>query len=305
MQTINNSELSSLFSKPAGEYLKLFCKTLGWENKFSRFEDTLWADIFSTVQKTATEATQKEMADLGPLFASEPSRYLYRFIVIFTKNVADAMKTVSSLPNYSDLMSGHKEDFEKDIELAQTTVDCSLKAQFQNELAYWSALENRQYADAKTFLEAVKVTRRDGELLMRVEILNWELNLSSLTGDIETFLGVFRNLEEDEICLNIDGIRGYVGNLLKSRGIKHVQLALTKEGLRKAHAHPQGVVAFGTEHSAIFIRSLVAQITNELLTRRNLSPDVFRKIYISAVEDSKRSFLAVSPYVQDLIIPNL
>ena len=193
-------------------------------------------------------------------------------------------------------------DVEADIAETRVNAEHHLKSSFETELAYWNAMDEKRYDDAKIILQALVLMRKNEEVIYQLEAINWQLDLAGHTGDIEMFLGAIASIPETEECeLNEDSVRANLKQLLFSRGKNEVRIAVSPEGQRRL-ARETLPIDFLRAQIDVFTTSLLAQIATGLLLNRRMTVHEFTKLIETATEESRASFLAVHPFITDLIV---
>lgn len=298
MQIIRNSDLSTKFNQNVEVLWDELSKGLAdvGSKKLREFP----ASDVDRLNVDVLQATKVAMSKDAAVLASEPSRYLLAAMEEYLRQAAHfkrelATKKPSWLPSDYDM--------EEDIRDTEALARAQMKNQFQCETAYWKAMDEKRYDDAKVVLNATRLMRANSESIMQIEVINWQLELSSRMGDMESFVSALADADGYGVLVNADATNRMVEQLLSARGFNELKVALTPEGHRQAGNAPEGVVQFMHGHLTIFIKSMVNQITDGVLKDVKMPVTEFRGLINKAASDSRRSFLAVSPLVQDVIVP--
>ncbi len=257
------------------------------------FSEKLGTDALAAVKTRMS-------ADL-PLLASEPSRFIYKFMRAFAEETATCKRRL--MENPPEALRGY--DMEANIKDTERLFEVIMVSTFQCELAFWKAMDEKRFEDARVILGAIQRMRTNAEMPMRMELVNWRLEVSARLGDLEMFVDAFAEIPDANQIVDPDGVASLVRLLLHSRGCNRVLAAPTKEGVKQAACHPQGQAAFITEHLEIFLKSLVLQVVGGLVANPKISAVGFRTLVTKAIADSRKSFLATSKYIADLKVPNV
>lgn len=288
-------ELTELFWKQMEEGLEPLAKKL--------FTKQLRDYDFETTrtQELHRQTFQKIREKIGPdaiLYFSQPSRLMYRFLATLI-GVSEVAKREAKASGAEWL---GEYDMEADIRETRPQAEHHLQSFFEMELAYWKAMEEERYADAKTILNAMTVMRRSKELIYQIECINWKLDLAGCTGDTELFLDAIASLPDDpESALNEDGVKENLKRVLFTSGMCEIRVGLSPEGQRWI-AREASPVEFLRGQTDVFTASLLAQITTAMLLNKRMSVTEFTKLVETATEECRTSFLKVHPFITDLIV---
>ncbi len=305
MQIIKNSELDTLFKGATeGFWSQLFDELVG--ESYRRLDDfqkkNLPVDsrldddkLIGFPQKLAGDtlmAVKSEMSSNESMYQSEPSRYHHKFALAFLRHTA-RLKRELVVTNHE--LRGY--DMEKDIRETEAVGHMNIESSLQNEIAYWKAMEAKNYGDAKIILSTIELLRTEAELTLRVEVLNWKLELYTLLGDTEMFVDTINKSFSLGVYMNGDSLKCLVERLLISRGFNRIMVGINREGELNAQRHPQGRNGFVLEHVTVFSRSLVTQVAEELIKHPVQNVAEFDAMLQKAIDKCRDSLLAVCPHI--------
>lgn len=214
----------------------------------------------------------------------------------------EVKRELAKSPNDPLFQGFHGCNAEDDIEETRPQAEHHLQSFFEMELAYWKAMEEERYADAKTILQAMTVMRKSKELIYQIECINWKLDLAGRTGDVELFLDAIASMPDDpESALNEDSVKANLKQVLFNSGMCEIKVAVSLEGQRRV-AREASPVEFLRGQTDVFTASLITQVINAILLNKHMAVHEFTKLVLTATEDSKRAFLSVHPFITDLVV---
>lgn len=264
---------------------------------FTRFELELTATT-GLHQRTFAKVREKIGPDAIQYF-SQPSLFMYRFLTTYMETSEEVKRGLTK----QDPLFIERYDPEVDIRETRPQAEHQLKISFETELAYWKAMEEKRYADAKVILSAITLMRKDDkEAIYQLEVINWKLDLAGRTGDIALFLEAIASVPDDAECsVNKDNVKYHLKQLLLGRGMSEIKVAVSLEGRRRL-LRESSPIEFLRTQTDIFTNSLLTQVTNGILSRKNMEVHEFFTLVETATKESTLAFLKVHPFITDLIV---
>jgi hypothetical protein len=192
---------------------------------------------------------------------------------------------------------GH--DVEKDIELTRKEIEAFKQSNLQLERQFLAAMDENRLDDARTFLSAIEIARRDADETLRNEVSNWRFELACARGDIDMF---FRACEQVPSIALTDRqvLHMLIEKLLYNGVIRGALVQLNAEGLRSAARASKNQQEFGNEQAILFLRSVITEIGDLVIKSTCTSTVEFKRAIMLAFERSRKSSLAVNPYLATL-----
>lgn len=286
-------EFSERFWKQMDELVRKMEEVL-----FLRFELNL--EETKGLHQHVFDRVRKEMKQEAISYFSQPSLFMYRFLTVYLEKSEEVKREIFKNTGDSPRYKGY--DAEADIRETRPQAEYQLQTSFESELAYWKAMEEKRYVDAKIILSAIALMRKNHELVYQIETSNWKMDLARRTGEVELFLEAIASIPADAECaVNVDDVRRHLSQLLLVRGMSEIKVKISLDGHRRLSREASPIEFLRTQID-VFSNSLLTQIANGVLSHKHMEIYEFFKLVEAATKESKIAFLKVHPFITDLVV---
>lgn len=260
----------------------------------------LLGEFDEKIRKPIIQEILEEMKIAIPSIAILRQNQPTRFMMLLTEEILRSSEKIKRRNN------GHNEVAENAIKTVRDKVMNSIAQTYRTETVLFSLLDAKQFDQALTMVEALEIERSKSDLIMRVEVLNWKLELMSKMGNDN---GFFETLNKLLTATNGEEMR-YEKNAFKS-AIEHILMKKFNKGI------PFSLTAYGKQEAKkdIFLPQKVGEGFQELLVSKVLdavmktriieSSPTLNQFLKSEWQNIVASFRLINPYIAEIPQPNL
>ncbi len=279
--------------------------------KFSDINTEMISEIFikgkffdgldEKITKPLLQEILDEMKFALPSIAMLRQNQPTRFMMLLTEEFLRASEKIKRKNAYQLSL----ENIEKNIKNTREHVMNHLVLTYRTEKVLFSLLENNQLSQALTMIEAIEIERSKENLTMKVEALNWKLELMSKLGDdngfFETLSKLLKMTDGQELKYDVQSFQIAIEFILMKKLSKGIQIQLNKYGIlqfQKDRLIPQKV---GEGFQELLVNKTLDAVMKTRIVESSNDLNQFLK---NEWSNFVKSFRLINPYVEEILMPN-
>ncbi|MFZ4648845.1 MAG: hypothetical protein ACOYMB_04450 [Patescibacteria group bacterium] len=275
----------------------IICETL--LSRQSSLPGTMQQEIYKEFMKELVAEMQLSIQSLAPLCQSNPTR----FHLLFTEEMIRGSEKIKRARAKKMMYTDY--DVELDIRETRKQIEAQLAANYKTELTLEALMRNQQYDQALTIVYALELERASKDAALRLEVMNWELEILSAIGNEQKFFLTLQkmiNLPEvansemkyDRRCGN-----NLITNLLHHKLTNGIPIQFNHFGMQSAQKDSSFPQKIGKE----FTDLLSSKVSEAILEKRTItSAKDFNDFLNNEWSNIVASFKLINPYVENVIM---
>lgn len=264
------------------------------ERVHCQFADRLQNEVYRKVREDLGEKILMKL--------SEPSRFEVLYVETLVRISSEVKRSLSHefQKDIDALGLGAKYDMEEDIQSTEAELRGQIESEFKLEMLYWSAMQDERHEDARKLLATIELMRSEASVTLKIELLNWKLDLSLKLKDVMMFMDTLRRavgLKEYIQFQFQDLLEDGMYDLLAHTVLSRLVVIPSSFGLEQARNSGETQQAYFDDQMRQFVRGMA----KETISRLCAVPDarflsVAREVFI----EKRRAFLEVNPCFEDI-----
>ncbi len=267
-------------------------------------EKFISSEVLRKIQSETFKAVKADLGDKILLLSSEPSRFKILYLKSLIQLGSEVKRNLASefQTELEEKFKDHsrKYDVEKDIQRTEEKMQKELE-EIRLETLYIEAFDKNRFEEARTFLQAIKLSRVKSSLELKLEAIFWKMNLGIALSETEMFL----NAILDSICLREEieqkklkeFLKEAIFRLLTLTACKNLHIIPSKFGIQKSGLSESYQRTYFEEQALLFLQGTVSEIVSEIL--ENPEQDI-SKVSLRILEDRRINFLKANPMIDDI-----
>ena len=259
--------------------------------------ETFGEKIVQPILQEILEEMKLAIPSIAILRQNQPTR----FMIQLTEEILRASEKIKLRNRYHDNI----EFINRDIKRTREQIKNSLANTYRTETVLFSLLDSKQFIQALTMVEALEIERLNENIVMKVEVLNWKLELMSKLGDdngfFETLNKLLAMVGGEEVKYEAKSFKLAIEHILMKKFIKGIPFSLNSYGIeqsKKDHSIPQKV---GESFQELLVDKTLDAVMKTRIIESSVGLNMFLK---NEWENIVWSFRLMNPYVGQIPKPN-
>ncbi len=253
-----------------------------------------WKSMGDDVERLVRE----ELYDISFMHFSSPTKFALLYFASIVKHWT-AVKRDRLGPNARRPIDDYRDyDVEADIKLTAQKIAEFESGMLKLEKQFLQSMNERRFEDAAALLTALEISRKGESVEVQNEVNNWRFDLACVMGNPDMFFGAWQKVSST-VMVDLTMLHGMLEKLLYNGLVRGVEVQLSAQGQRAA-TRSTSLQQFCDEQATIFLRSVITGLADDLVAEKCKSASAFRILITESFERSRKSSLAVNPYLQTL-----
>ncbi len=241
---------------------------------------------------------KKELYDISFMHFSSPTKFALLYFASIVKHWI-TVKRDRLGPNARRPIDDYRDyDVEADIKLTAQKIAEFESGVLKLEKQFLQSLGDKHFEDATALLTALEISRKGESVEVQNEVNNWRFDLACAMGNPEMFFGAWQKVSSVAM-VDPTMLHGMLEKLLYNGLIRGVEVQLSADGQRAA-TRSTSLQQFCDEQAGIYLRSVITGLADDLVAEKCKSATEFRSLITESFERSRKSSLAVNPYLATL-----
>lgn len=265
-------------------------------NKFDFYDQETDEKIVQPIIQEILDEMKISIPSISILRQNQPTR----FMMLLTEEILRASEKIKRRSR------GNAEATERDINKTRNQVMNNLSQTYRTETVLFSLLDSKQFDQALTMIEALEIERSKSDLIMKVEVLNWKLELMSKMGNVNGFFETLSKLltitNGEEMKYDPKAFKSAIEYILMKKFDKGIPFSLNAYGRQQA----RNDVFIPTKVGEAFQELLVNKVLDAVMKTRIIdSSSTLNQFLKSEWSNIVQSFHLINPYVAEIPQPNI
>jgi hypothetical protein len=274
---------------------KVGASSMSGEEVHCEFADKLTIAVFEAVKSALGHRILMEL--------SEPSRF--EVIYVETLIACGAEIKRSMVHEFQDELDkknlGATYDIELDIKETEEELRRIIELKFKFEMLFWSALDEGKFQEASAFLHSMELSRVGSSEALKIEVLNWRINLSLSMNDVAMFMEIFAKALsfQEQFSEFKSAIAQGVRKLVCKNVLSGIKMKLSDFGITQARKSEKTIQDYFGEQTEVFLNGAFLEIVDCLCKNPRLGLFEMSVVILSS---RRVSHLAINPCLDDIVL---